>query len=178
MAKKKINIKSVTSDVPSGDVNITYKNVRIAGLSESTTAVLETEDTICEDDIEVEYTKPSLIYHSITVSSIVTNDFGDYFSTDNPIFVVNDNIIQHVQFKNRDGITVQYGLCKLDSGVGIVTEYGLELGLADNEHLYDLSCSDNTAIVSYAKGAHFIKITHANANDFTDFTITVSAHNP
>ena len=58
MAKKKINIKSVTSDVPSGDVNITYKNVRIAGLSESTTAVLETEDTICEDDIEVEYTKP------------------------------------------------------------------------------------------------------------------------
>lgn len=59
MAKKKINIKSVTSDVPSGDVNITYKNVRIAGLSESTTAVLETEDTICEDDIEVEYTKPT-----------------------------------------------------------------------------------------------------------------------
>lgn len=59
MAKKKINIKSVTSDVPSGDVNITYKNVRIAGLSESTTAVLETEDTICEGDIDVEYTKPS-----------------------------------------------------------------------------------------------------------------------
>ena len=59
MAKKKINIKSVISDVPSGDVNITYKNVRIAGLSESTTAVLETENTICEDNIEVDYTKPS-----------------------------------------------------------------------------------------------------------------------
>lgn len=58
MAKKKINIKSVATDVESGDVNISYKNVRIAGLSESITAVLETEDTICEDDIEVEYTKP------------------------------------------------------------------------------------------------------------------------
>lgn len=57
MAKKKINIKSVSTDVESGDVNISYKNVRIAGLSESTTAVLETKDTICEDDIEVEYTK-------------------------------------------------------------------------------------------------------------------------
>ena len=61
MAKKKINIKSVSTDVESGDVNISYKNVRIAGLSESTTAVLETKDTICEDDIEVEYTKPTVI---------------------------------------------------------------------------------------------------------------------
>lgn len=59
MAKKKINIKSVSTDVESGDVNISYKNVRIAGLSESTTAVLETKDTICDDDIEVEYTKQS-----------------------------------------------------------------------------------------------------------------------
>ena len=59
MAKKKINIKSVTADVPSGDVNITYNNVRIAGLSETVEATLETEDTICEHDIVVDYTKSS-----------------------------------------------------------------------------------------------------------------------
>lgn len=60
MAKKKtINLTNGNRDaVVSGDVNISYKNVRIAGLSESTTAVLETKDTICEDDIEIEYTKP------------------------------------------------------------------------------------------------------------------------
>lgn len=89
MAKKKINIKSVTADVPSGDVNITYKNVRIAGLSESTTAVLETEDTICEDDIEVEYTKPAggVKYIAVTVDSsesIKTNNvYGGFFEIDN-----------------------------------------------------------------------------------------------
>lgn len=58
MAKKKIELRTSGSSVESGDVNITYNNVRIAGLSESTSAVLETEDTVCKHDIEIEYTKP------------------------------------------------------------------------------------------------------------------------
>lgn len=58
MAKKKIELRSAGSSVESGDVNITYNNVRIAGLSESTSAVLETENTVCKHDIEIEYTKP------------------------------------------------------------------------------------------------------------------------
>lgn len=57
MAKKiKVNIKAA-AEIPSGDVNISYKGSRIAGLNESSTAVLETENTIVEDDIEIEYTK-------------------------------------------------------------------------------------------------------------------------
>lgn len=79
MAKKKINIKSVSTDVESGDVNISYKNVRIAGLSESTTAVLETKDTICEDDIEVEYTKSS-------GAAEVTVDIYSASARDNPTY--------------------------------------------------------------------------------------------
>ena len=77
MAKKKINIKSVSTDVESGDVNISYKNVRIAGLSETTTAVLETKDTICEDDIEVEYTKPAGgdVTTPKTFSATIPDDF-------------------------------------------------------------------------------------------------------
>ena len=59
MAKKsvKLGLRS-GSAVESGDVNVTYNGVRIAGLSESTTATLETENTIVEHDIEIEYTKP------------------------------------------------------------------------------------------------------------------------
>ena len=59
MAKKsvKLGLRS-GSAVESGDVNVTYNGVRIAGLSESTTATLDTENTIVEHDIEIEYTKP------------------------------------------------------------------------------------------------------------------------
>lgn len=59
MAKKsvKIGLRSGTT-VESGDVNVTYNGVRIAGLSESTTATLQTENTIVEHDIEIEYTRP------------------------------------------------------------------------------------------------------------------------
>jgi hypothetical protein len=61
MAKKtvKVGLRSAGDEPAAGDVNISYKGARIAGLSESSTAVLETENTIVQDDIEVEYTKPT-----------------------------------------------------------------------------------------------------------------------
>ena len=81
MAKKKINIKSVTADVPSGDVNITYNNVRIAGLSESVEATLETEDTICEHDIVVDYTKPTPAAFSIPIYTKIGDGNENLFAT-------------------------------------------------------------------------------------------------
>jgi hypothetical protein len=42
----------------SGNVTISYKGTVLGNLSNSGTAVLETEDTICEGDIGIEYTKP------------------------------------------------------------------------------------------------------------------------
>lgn len=61
MAKKtiKVGLRSTGMEPAAGDVNISYKGSRIAGLSESSTAVLETENTIVQDDIEVEYIKPA-----------------------------------------------------------------------------------------------------------------------
>jgi len=61
MAKKtiKVGLKTTGTEPAAGDVNISYKGSRIAGLSESSTAVLETENTIVQDDIEVEYNKPT-----------------------------------------------------------------------------------------------------------------------
>lgn len=61
MAKKKVNIEiprsGAAAEVPSGDVNIVYNNVRIAGLSETVDATLKTGGTIVQHDIEVEYIK-------------------------------------------------------------------------------------------------------------------------
>lgn len=86
MAKKKtINLTNGNRDaVVSGDVNISYKNVRIAGLSESTTAVLETKDTICEDDIEIEYTKPSIgtVSYPVYKALVVSDEPGTPVATD------------------------------------------------------------------------------------------------
>lgn len=96
MAKKKINIKSVPTNVESGDVNISYKNVRIAGLSESVTAVLETKDTICEDDIEVEYTKPSggnIELPNLTVNWSATGQPLSWANMFNPMLSINNNEI-------------------------------------------------------------------------------------
>lgn len=60
MAKKKtIELRSAGADVPSGDVNITYNGVRIAGFSEDTDATLKTGMTRVEHDIDIEYTKPT-----------------------------------------------------------------------------------------------------------------------
>lgn len=74
MAKKKIELRSAGSSVESGDVNITYNNVRIAGLSESTSAVLETEDTVCKHDIEIEYTKPGGATVSLDIYRLTLDD--------------------------------------------------------------------------------------------------------
>ena len=75
MAKKiKVGLKTTGAEPAAGDVNISYKGSRIAGLSESSTAVLETENTIVQDDIEVEYDRPDtdLNYIPLTVNDSAT----------------------------------------------------------------------------------------------------------
>lgn len=69
MAKKtvKVDLRSAGAEPAAGDVNISYKGTRIAGLTESSTAVLETENTIVQDDIEVEYNKPEPVAVTIPV---------------------------------------------------------------------------------------------------------------
>lgn len=59
MAKKKVIDLRSAADVPSGDVNITYNGVRIAGFSEDTDATLKTGMKRVEHDIDIEYTKPA-----------------------------------------------------------------------------------------------------------------------
>lgn len=68
-------------DVPTYDVEITYKGSTIATMTASGTKTLETAGTYCEDDIEVVYTKPTVTLQSKSVSprtytQTVTADSG------------------------------------------------------------------------------------------------------
>lgn len=66
--KKEINLKSTPAAVESGDVNISYNNVLVGSLSDSGSAVLKTEMTICEHDIELEYTKSATAFPALLVT--------------------------------------------------------------------------------------------------------------
>ena len=68
-------------DIPTYDVEITYKGSTIATMTASGTKTLETAGTYCEDDIEVVYTKPTVTLQSKSVSpktytQTVTADSG------------------------------------------------------------------------------------------------------
>lgn len=83
--KKEINLKSTPAAVESGDVNITYNNVLVGSLSDSSTAVLKTEMTICEHDIELEYTKPA---GEISLPEVnLTNTAGALISINKGVFL-------------------------------------------------------------------------------------------
>ncbi len=85
MTKKKVNIEiprsGAAAEVPSGDVNIVYNDVRIAGLSETVDATLKTGGTVVQHDIEVEYTKPEPQPLTIPVYTLVAGE--------NPTFAKN-----------------------------------------------------------------------------------------
>lgn len=54
-----MSLYAIWEEIPSIDVEITYKGVTIATLSASGTLTLDTAGTYCEDDIVITYTKPS-----------------------------------------------------------------------------------------------------------------------
>lgn len=74
--KKEINLKSTPAEVESGDVNIRYNDVLVGSLSESGSAVLKTEMTICEHDIELEYTKSGSDAPAGNIVNITNNSSG------------------------------------------------------------------------------------------------------
>lgn len=109
MAKKtvKVDLKSAGAEPAAGDVNISYKGTRIAGLSESSTAVLETENTIVPDDIEVEYTKPATVY---TRMLTVNGNDNFYWSLRIPcIFTDNEGEKMAIWHSDSSNITVLTG---------------------------------------------------------------------
>ena len=67
--------------MPDYDVTISYKNNIIAGMNSSDTKTLQTEGTYCEDDIVVEYIKPTPNLQEKTITpttsqQVVTSDTG------------------------------------------------------------------------------------------------------
>lgn len=125
MAKKiKVNIKAA-AEVPSGDVNISYKGSRIAGLSESSTAVLETENTIVQDDIEVEYTKTPglqvLPYSLVNNSSYALNLSvigAILYTDDNHLIVARDD---EIETRGEYAAPIALGLGRYRVGIEILS---------------------------------------------------------
>jgi hypothetical protein len=149
MTKKKINIKSVTSDVHPGDVNITYKNVRIAGLSESTTAVLETEDTICEDDIEVEYTKNAPAGNIVNIINNSANSpkiQGAALIASNGLFC-----------NNAAAVTIPPGISKLFSYNVVAAQsgsYDITFIIKSEDDLYTITVNNGDPLTWDGRGSY------------------------
>ena len=131
MAKKsvKVGLKSAGAEPASGDVNISYKGSRIAGLSESSTAVLETEDTIVTDDIEVEYTKPASGGFQLRDITI-TNEYSGGSATDIVIeCIVNDDHAPQGMLALTNG---EYGIRSDDDPLVISTMGNIQMTIKPN----------------------------------------------
>lgn len=143
MAKKKVEIPlRAAGDVPSGDVNVTYNGVRIAGLSESTSATLKTEMNVVEHDIELEYTKPAgeTVGNVLTVSNNTEHEFSIDFSAP-PTVIMNENY--GVLSSIPSGTTNAIVLSCSRSG-----SYFVKISLLAESDIYDITVNGNA--VSYS----------------------------
>ncbi len=101
MVKKKeviIDPKTAPATIETGDVTIYYGRQVIAGLSESSNARLETEDTLCKYWIGVEYNKPEsgIGYVPLTVSDDAETAHTYNYVTSSLGYIINNNITKPV----------------------------------------------------------------------------------
>lgn len=62
------------------DVDIKYKGVSIATLNDTGTKTLQTSEKYCEDNIQIDYTKPTIVYYkSNTAPASSLRNNGDIF---------------------------------------------------------------------------------------------------
>ena len=165
MAKKsvKLGLRS-GSAVESGDVNVTYNGVRIAGLSESTTATLETENTIVEHDIEIEYMKPEapagLTFPAL---SITNNSAVPIKQIDLTAIIINDSGCHYT----ADIETATNYIPGFFEGA-----YSFALIIESDNDSYDVVVNDT--VIPFEFGAYQIDISNANYSDMPDITISIT----
>ncbi|MBQ2468248.1 MAG: hypothetical protein II503_01065, partial [Clostridia bacterium] len=147
MAKKKtIDLRSVDpTPVPAGDVNIIYNGVRIGGFSEDTEATLKTAGCRVEQDINVNYTKPS--------GSAIGNTVN--LSTD----IVDERIIIKGAFIDTTGVysfTLQAEADNPGSTLALCEEgrdgYSVILTFESEEDFYSMTV--NGTPVTFDRGAY------------------------
>lgn len=174
MAKKKVNIEiprsGAAAEVPSGDVNIVYNDVRIAGLSETVDATLKTGGTVVQHDIEVEYTKPETNYtRTLTING---NDNFDWSLRIPNIFTSVDGEKTAIWKANDTNITVLTGDASVISC--IVESVAEPEGSKTHPDNITGDC-----VISYSKnkvGRHPAGLLILNPNA-TTFEITIVANN-
>lgn len=140
MAKKKVNIEiprsGAAAEVPSGDVNIVYNDVRIAGLSETVDATLKTGGSVVQHDIEVEYNKPEapvLPPNNVAVEIRNQATLTD-FVIDGTVCQEYNNQIYHKSRIVPDALITEFRGFIGFTKVGDNVIYGLLFTIIDNDH--------------------------------------------
>ncbi len=170
MAKKKtIELRSSGADVPSGDVNITYNGVRIAGFSEDTDATLKTGMKRVEHDIGIEYMKPAgganYIPFTLTDTAETSHLFG-YGDESNAILIKNvSELIAYTDPQHAEGIIPH--ISPIDPSVLI---YGITVR-CDTDAL-DVKLN-NVAVAYDDRSAAYV----VHDNDISEFNLTISDKN-
>lgn len=170
MAKKKEVILKLNgneaaepTEVTSGDVNIFYGRTLIAGLSEDSTARLETENTKVIADIGVEYTKPSggeIELPNLTVNWSATQPLS-WANMFNPMLSINNNEILEALAPPCKFAPVSYN-----------GNYIFHLNIPSDTDAFIVTINNEN--VSYNNSRHAYK-TDFTFNDFlTDITVTVT----
>jgi hypothetical protein len=166
--KKEINLKSTPAAVESGDVNITYNNVLVGSLSESGSAVLKTEKTICEHDIELVYTKPAAgvsLPKLTTIKPSGSDLLPEYFDNGNILYATNDGLIA-----NKAGLTDEskiYGVPFYRNGL-----YKLDFQITTVEDSYNVSVNGNTISFDADMGGYIYSYSSATYPE--EFTIVIT----
>lgn len=118
MARKKeivVNPKNAPAEAPTGDVVVLYGHTAIAGVSEAATIRCETENTICVQDLSIEYEPPAPatvtipVYYTVddvtyTSAGNITGIPGDYFRM---TIDVSGYMINNVNWDDADHSTPQ-----------------------------------------------------------------------
>lgn len=111
------------------DINITYKNSSIATMDASGTKTIETAGKYCEDDITIEYVRPSG-GGTVSVPAKAVN-FRDYDGTITNSYSKEEFLALSAMPANpsHDGLTAQGWNWSLSDAKAYVTQYGrLEVG--------------------------------------------------
>ena len=153
--KKTIDLRSVDpTPVTAGDVNIIYNGTRIGGFSEDTEAVLKTGGCRVEQDIHVNYTKPSGAKYVPATFINETQDlnlwkcisWGTFLQIENgQIFVPNDlNDCNAIIPGDDSGIYYFSMIIESDTDVYDVTLNGVTIPYDENDMCYNVSIRSET----------------------------------
>lgn len=130
------------------DVTVRYNNEAIVELSDSGTKILKTKDTICEDDIEVEYTKPSggISAPEITFD-IDSENISDAIYNGSPFF----------RIVNNEGLQATYAQATNYMPRKVGSDYSYQFRLLNSQDNLTITVNNENVVFSNDAPAGYAK---------------------